>query len=125
MKKYHVSSGYTDRLINKIEIGCFSNPNGTFCGSELSKLCLKPKNLYALHLLEASGEIRMSIPNNSEIPCAIWLENKGMLHSYTKYQSSISAIKGFLSGVVAGVLTTIIAEVVLFYLIPLLANTLP
>ena len=99
MKKYYVSSGYIDRLIKKIEIGCFSNPTGTLSGVELLKLCLKPKNLYALHLLEASGEIRMSKTNNSEIPNAVWLENKGMLHSYTKWEKFKSGFWGFVIGV--------------------------
>jgi hypothetical protein len=117
MKKYHVSSGYIDRAIKIIEVNCFSNMDGSFCGAELQKFCKNPKNLYTLNLLEASGEIRMAKTNNSEMPYAVWLENKGMLHAYTKWEKRIASIKGFLAGVLS---TTIIP-----YIFELLVTQLP
>lgn len=108
MKKYFVTSIYLDRCIKTIEQNCFTNPNGAFMGEELSKFCSTPKKLYALHLLEASGEIRMTISDSSEIPSIVWLENKGMLHSYTKWVKIVSAVFGFIAGVLS---TTVIPYV--------------
>ena len=116
MKKYFITSIYLDRCIKTIEQHCFMNPNSSFHGEALSAFCSKPKNLYALHLLAASGEIRMDISDRSEIPSVVWLENKGMLHSYTKWQKIKSAILGFIAGVFS---TTVIP-----YLFQLLVNTL-
>lgn len=116
MKKYHVSSGYIDRTIKTIETNCFLNADCAFSGAELLRFCTKPKNLYALHLLEASGEIRMLKSDASEYPYAVFLENKGLLHSYTKWEKTASTIKGFIAGVVS---TTIIP-----YLFQLLVTSL-
>lgn len=108
MKKYLVTSIYLDRCIKTIEKNCFTNPNGAFTGKALSEFCSNPKKLYALHLLEASGEIRMAITDRSEIPSVVWLESKGMLHSYTKWGKIVSAVLGFIAGVLS---TTVIPYV--------------
>lgn len=108
MKKHLVTSIYLDRCIKTIEQNCFTNPSGAFVGESLSEFCSNCKKLYALHLLEASGEIRMLISSNSEIPSVVWLENKGMLHSYTKWAKIISAVFGFIAGVIS---TTVIPYV--------------
>lgn len=120
MKKYHVSSGYIDRTIKTIETNCFLNADCAFSGAELLRFCTKPKNLYALHLLEASGEIRMLKSDASEYPYAVFLENKGLLHSYTKWKKCVSGIKGFIAGLLSGILVTVGSQLLFGFISTLL-----
>lgn len=115
MKKYKISTRYLDKCISEIECNCLLY--GSFNGIELLKFCENQKRLYAAHLLEASGDIRMVKPDNSDIPSVIFLENKGLLRSYTKYEKSVSSVKGFIVGVIS---TTVIP-----YLFNMIASQLP
>ena len=105
LKKYTVSKRYLDKCINIIQFHCYSNGN-TFTGDELQSFCEKPKNLLAIHLLEAMHEIRTSTPDGSSIPLAIWLEDAGVLHSYAKREKCIAAIKGFILGIISTIIST-------------------
>ena len=62
MKKYRTSSIYLDKCMRTIEQNCLMNPTGSFHGADLSAFCSKPKNVYALHLLAASGDILIFRP---------------------------------------------------------------
>ena len=115
MKKYKLSNRYLDKCMGEIEHNCLLY--GHFSGLELNKFCQNPKHLYAIHLLDASGDIRMVKPDNSEIPTVIFLESKGLLRSYTKYEKTVSSIKGFIVGAIS---TTVIP-----YLFEILTNQLP
>lgn len=122
MKKYKLSSSYIDRTMNKIEYHCLSDMNETFCGPELSKFCSKPKNVYAIRLLEASGEIRTIKADNSEIPSAIFLENKGVLHSYTKAEKIKSSINGFFVGLFSGIIATVGSELLVHFILSFISK---
>lgn len=105
MKKYTVSKHYLDKCINEIQFHCYSNGN-IFAGNELQVFCANQKNLCAIRLLEAMHEIRTSTPDGSAIPCAIWLEDAGVLHTYAKREKRIAAIKGFILGIISTVIST-------------------
>lgn len=120
MKKYKISSRYLDKCIGIIESNCYSHPSEAFTGDTLEQFCSKPKNIQAIRLLQAAHEIRTFIPNNAKLPSAIWLEDKGILHSYAKIEKRKSAIKGF----IAGVMTTVISTTILPYLFNLITSQL-
>ncbi|MBD5456328.1 MAG: hypothetical protein HDR23_07630 [Lachnospiraceae bacterium] len=120
MKRYKVSSRYLDKCISTIELNCYNHPSGAFTGDALKQFCSKPKNIQAIRLLEATHEIKTFIPNNSVTPEIIWLNDKGILHSYEKTEKRMSAIKGF----IAGVMTTLISTTILPYLFNLLTSQL-
>lgn len=116
MKKYKISSRYLDKCIRRIEYGCCNNPTQAFTGESLAEFCSNPKNIQALRLLEAADEIRTASADGGTRPGAVWLESKGILHSYTKSEKRKSAIKGF----IAGAASTAIATVIFPYLFDLL-----
>lgn len=105
MKKYRLTEAYLDKCVSIIEQSCFDNFNNAFTGDSLAKFCSDPKHLYALHVLAASGEVRLSSCDNFDIPAVVWLENKGMLRSYTKHKKLIAGIKGFLLGIATAFIT--------------------
>lgn len=120
MKKYIITPRYLDKCISTIEDNCYGGFSRAFTGSALSEFCGKPKNIQALRILEATHEIRTSTPNGSDCPAAVWLEDKGILHSYTKREKRKSAIKGF----IAGIVSTVISSVLFPYLFTLLISRL-
>ena len=105
MKLHKIHPHYLDKCMAIITEHCFSNPQQAFYGEELQQFCYKSKNVYALHHLASRDELRLVIPNNSNIPTAVFLEKKGVLHSYVRRESRSSAIKGFVIGVIS---TTVI-----------------
>ena len=118
MKKYKLSNRYLDKCMGEIEHNCLLY--GHFSGLELNKFCQNPKHLYAIYLLDASGDIRMVKPDNSEFPTVIFLENKGFLRSYTNREKLVSSVKGFIAGVISGVLVTVCSQFILNHIAALL-----
>lgn len=112
MKKYRTSSIYLDKCMRTIEQNCLMNPTGSFHGADLLDFCSKPKNVYALHLLAASGDIKMLISDNTDIPSAVWLESKGLLRSYTKAEKIKCSIFGFIAGICS---TTVIPYFIQYF----------
>lgn len=113
MKK--LSSRFIDKCMKTIENNC-NNPQNVFIGKELSSFCSNPRNLKALSILEAHGEVRSAKADGSQVPCAVYLESKGVLHFYVKREKMVSGIKGF----ILGVLSAFIANTLLPYLFNLL-----
>lgn len=120
MKKYKISSRYLDKCIRIIEDNCYNTPLQAFTGNALAEFCSKPKNVQALRLLEAAHEITATTPDGAPHPAVVWLDDKGVLHFYTKREKRISAIKGF----IAGVVSTIISTTLFPYLFHLLISPL-
>ena len=118
MKKYKLSNRYLDKCMGEIEHNCLLY--GHFSGLELNKFCQNPKHLYAIHILDASGDIRMVKPDNSESPTIIFLENKGFLRSYTQREKLFSAVGGYIAGVISGILVTVGSQLLLNHLAALL-----
>ncbi len=118
MKKYKISSRYLDKCISTIENNCYSTSLQVFTGNALSEFCSKPKNVQALRLLEAAHEITTTTPDGAMHPAIVRLDDKGVLHFYTKREKRLSAIKGF----IAGVVSTVISTVLFPYLFNLLTN---
>lgn len=115
MKKYKITERYLDKCMEIITEHCFSNPQQAFFGEELQKFCSDSKNIYALHYLASMDELRLVLTDESTIPTVVYLEKKGILHSYVRREKRYSAIKGFIVGVVATIFTGLI--------LPILANT--
>jgi len=111
-----VSSRYLNKCVRIIEENCSTNPSGVFSGDALSDFCSHPKNLEALHLLDASGEIQTDASDGGEQPYLVRLTNKGALHRYTAREKRLAAVKGF----IAGILSTVISTQLIPYLISLL-----
>lgn len=120
MKKIKITSHYLDYCIEVIEENCYSNHSQCFTGTALLEFCSKPKNIKALRLLEAAHEIRTLTPDGGVCPAAVWLEDNGILHSYAKREKRISAIKGF----IAGIISTVISTSLFPYLLSLLFSRL-
>lgn len=118
MKKYKISPRYLDKCISTIEDNCYNTPLRAFTGDALAEFCSKPKNVQALRLLEAAHEITATTPDGAPHPAIVRLDDKGVLHSYTKREKRISAIKGF----IAGVISTIISTALFPYLFNLLVS---
>ena len=118
MKKYKISSHYLDKCISTIEDNCYNTPLQAFTGDALAEFCRKPKNVQALRLLEAAHEIIATTPDGAPHPAIVRLDDKGILHFYTKREKRISAIKGF----IAGIVSTIISTVLFPYLFNLLTS---
>ena len=118
MKKYKISSRYLDKCISTIENNCYSTSLQVFTGNALSEFCSKPKIVQALRLLEAAHEITTTTPDGAMHPAIVRLDDKGVLHFYTKREKRLSAIKGF----IAGVVSTVISTVLFPYLFNLLTN---
>ena len=118
MKKYKISSRYLDKCIRTIEDNCYNTPLQAFTGNPLAEFYSKPKNVQALRLLEAAHEITTTTPDGAMHPAIVWLDDKGVLHFYTKREKRLSVIKGF----IAGVVSTVISTVLFPYLFNLLTN---
>lgn len=117
MKKYNISLHYLDKYMSIIQDNCINH--SSFHGKELSTFCSEPKNLQAIHILEAKGEVRCVTPDNSDEPVAIWLEKEGTLHFFIKHEKRLSAIKGFLIGCLTGIISSVIFSVV-FHMVNIL-----
>ena len=115
MKIHKIHPHYLDKCMFIITEHCFNNPQQAFYGEELQKFCTNPQNVYALHHLASMDELRLVIPDNSTIPSTVFLEKKGILHSYVRREKRYSAVNGFITGVLATIFTGLI--------LPILANT--
>lgn len=111
-----ISSHYLNKCVHIIEENCYSSPSGVFAGDNLDIFCSRPKNLEALRLLSFSGEIKTDSSDGIGRPCVVWLTDKGALHRYTAREKRLSAIKGF----IAGILSTVISTQLIPYLVSLL-----
>ena len=120
MRKYHISSRYLDKCIRIIENNCYSSSSECFSGESLQNFCNKPKNLYALKLLEALGEVYLYKADGASVPYTIRLENSGVLHTYNIREKRKSAIKGFVAGVLSALLSTYVLPYVFSQLIALI-----
>lgn len=116
-----IPSHYLNKCVRIIEENCYRSPSSVFAGNTLAEFCSRPKNLEALRLLNASGEIQTDMSDGTERPYLVWLTDKGALHRYTVREKRISAIKGF----IAGILSTIISTQLVPYLISFLPFWLP
>lgn len=106
MRTYRASNYRMNKCIRIIEDYCEQNNCTSFYGKELEQLCSNRKNLLALRSLEAAEEIRTSTMDGSRIPSVIWLENKGILHFYTRYEKRKSSVLGFIAGVASTLICT-------------------
>ena len=113
-----ISSHYLNKCIRIIEKNCYGNPTGVFSGDNLDRFCSSPKNREALHLLFASGEIKTDSSDGTERPFLIWLTDKGALHRYTAREKRLSAIKGFIAGILSTVITTQLIPYLVSLLLP-------
>lgn len=113
-----VSSHYLNKCVRIIKENSYSNPSDVFSGNSLDHFCSCPKNREALRLLYASGEIKTDSSDGADHPLLVWLTDKGALHRYTAREKRLSAIKGF----IAGILSTVISTQLIPYLVSLLLS---